>query len=227
MSNSIIERIDWKKQSLLPVVVQDSSSKQVLMLAYMNQESLRLSLDTNKAHYFSRSKERIWMKGESSGHTQTIKRFLLDCDSDTLLIEVEQKGVACHTGRESCFFTELKSGDTICDISVDVSKSYDIIDRLYHTIQERKSADKSSSWTATLLKSGDNAILKKVIEESGELCFAIKDSNEQEIIHESADLLYHVLVALASQDISPDRVKQELERRSGTSGIAEKQSRSR
>jgi phosphoribosyl-ATP pyrophosphohydrolase/phosphoribosyl-AMP cyclohydrolase len=195
------------------------------MMAYMNQEALSLSLSTKIAHYYSRSKQRIWKKGESSGHIQTIHSFLLDCDNDTLLIKVTQEGVACHTGRKSCFFTELESGAVTTDIEVSSESLYGVIDTLYHTIQERKFADPSSSWTAKLFAKGDNAILKKVVEEAGEFSFAYKDNDENEMIYEAADLTYHMLVALAAKNISPDRIKQELARRFDMSGIAEKNSR--
>lgn len=220
-----IDLIDWQKSDLLPVIVQESSTSEVLMMAYMNQEALQLSLETKVAHYFSRSKQRLWKKGESSGHLQHIDQFLLDCDNDTLLIKVRQEGVACHTGRKSCFFTNIESGDTISDPQIDTVATYGIVDELYHTILNRKNSDPSTSWTAKLLHSGDNMILKKVIEESGEFAFAIKDNDEKEIIYECADLVYHVLVALGSKNISPDRIKQELARRAGVSGIAEKNSR--
>jgi phosphoribosyl-ATP pyrophosphohydrolase/phosphoribosyl-AMP cyclohydrolase len=221
----IIERIDWQKISLLPVIVQDSTSQEVLMMAYMNKEALKLSLETKIAHYFSRSKQRIWKKGESSGHIQQIESFNIDCDNDTLLIKVVQNGVACHTGRRSCFFTELESGEITSEVEVKSEALYGVIDTLYHTIQERKKADPTTSWTAKLLSKGDNTILKKVVEEAGEFSFAYKDNDEHEIIYEAADLTYHVLVALAAKNISPDRVKQELARRFDMSGIAEKNSR--
>ena len=220
-----LNRVDWEKCELLPVIVQDVANKEVLMMAYMNKEALELSLSTKIAHYFSRSKQRIWKKGESSGHTQAIHSFSLDCDNDTLLIKVTQEGVACHTGRRSCFFTELESGETNSSVEVDTTAAYGVIDTLYHTIQERKNADPSSSWTAKLLSKGDNTILKKVVEESGEFCFAYKDNDENEMIYEAADLTYHMLVALAVKNISPDRIKQELARRFDMSGIAEKNSR--
>lgn len=221
----IIDKIDWQKIELLPVIVQDIQNSEVLMMAYMDKKALELSLSTNIAHYFSRSKQRLWKKGESSGHIQKIHSFNIDCDNDTLLIKVTQEGVACHTGRKSCFFTELKSGEINSEIEVSSEALYGVIDTLYHTIQERKNADPSTSWTAKLLSKGDNTILKKVVEEAGEFSFAYKDNDENEIIYEAADLTYHVLVALAAKNISPDRVKQELSRRFNISGIAEKNSR--
>ncbi|PHM18675.1 MAG: bifunctional phosphoribosyl-AMP cyclohydrolase/phosphoribosyl-ATP pyrophosphatase [Sulfuricurvum sp. PD_MW2] len=220
-----LDQIDWAKSELLPVIVQDSTTLEVLMMAYMNREALELSLSTRVAHYFSRSKQRLWKKGESSGHLQHIERFLLDCDNDTLLIMVRQEGVACHTGRKSCFFTDIETDQAISTPQIDTTATYGVIDELYHTILNRKNADPETSWTAKLLSKGDNAILKKVVEEAGEFSFAIKDGNENEIIYECADLVYHVLVALGHKNISPDRIKQELARRFGMSGIAEKNAR--
>ena len=220
-----INRIDWEKQELLPVIVQDVQNNEVLMMAYMDKQALELSLSTKIAHYFSRSKQRIWMKGESSGHTQEIQSFNLDCDNDTLLLKVKQNGVACHTGRKSCFFTELETGEAKGEVEVSSEELYGVIDTLYHTIQERKLADPDSSWTAKLMHKGDNTILKKVVEEAGEFSFAYKDNDEDEMIYEAADLTYHMLVALAVKNISPDRVKQELARRFEMSGITEKNSR--
>jgi len=223
--DAILNRVDWQKSELLPVIVQDEKNGEVLMMAYMNKEALELSLNTKIAHYFSRSKQRIWKKGESSGHIQKIHSFHIDCDNDTLLLKVTQEGVACHTGRRSCFFTELQSGEVTSKIEVSSEALYGVIDTLYHTIQERKNADPSSSWTAKLMSKGDNTILKKVVEEAGEFSFAYKDDDEDEMIYEAADLTYHMLVALAVKNISPDRIKQELARRFNMSGIAEKNSR--
>ncbi len=223
----ILNRVDWAKSELLPVIVQDDTTNEVLMMAYMNKEALQLSLETKLAHYFSRSKQRIWKKGESSNHLQHIHSFMIDCDNDTLLLKVKQDGVACHTGRKSCFFTELDSGEVTIEKSVETDAMYGVIDTLYHTILDRKNADPESSWTAKLFSKGENDILKKVIEEAGEFSFAVKDNDEDEIIYECADLTYHVMVALGYRNISPDRVKQELARRFGLSGITEKASRNK
>ena len=226
--NNIIDKIDFEKQGgLIPVIVQDNNSNEVLMLAYMNKKAVELTLNTNYAHYFSRSKQRIWKKGESSNHTQEIVSIKLDCDNDTLLLKVNQNGVACHTGRKSCFFTDLQTGITQDNIEVDTSFTYGVIDTLYHTIQERKNADPKQSWTAKLLQGDQNSMLKKIVEEAGEFTFAIKDDDEKEIIYEAADLTYHILVALASKNISPDRIKQELQKRFNMSGIEEKNSRTK
>lgn len=221
-----IDLIDWEKmEGLIPVVTQDVQTNEVLMLAYMNKEALELTLKTKKAHYFSRSKQRIWQKGESSGHTQEIEDILIDCDNDTLLLKVKQNGVACHTGRKSCFFTKLETKEEVSKVEVDTTAAYGVVDTLYHVIQDRKNDDPKKSYTAKLLKGKQNSMLKKIVEEAGEFTFAIKDNDTEEIIYEAADITYHVLVALASKNISPDRVKQELARRFGMSGIEEKNSR--
>ena len=222
----ILNKIDWEKMdNLIPVITQDATSNEVLMLAYMNQEALELTIKTNYAHYFSRSKQRIWKKGESSNHLQQIVEILVDCDNDTLLLKVNQEGVACHTGRKSCFFTNLTTNETVFDVQIDTTASYGVIDTLYHTICERKNDDPSKSYTAKLLTGKQNSMLKKIVEEAGEFTFAIKDDNTEEAIYEAADITYHVLVALASKNINPDRIKQELARRFGISGIEEKNSR--
>jgi phosphoribosyl-ATP pyrophosphohydrolase/phosphoribosyl-AMP cyclohydrolase len=219
-------KIDWEKQDgLVPVVTQDNTTNEVLMLAYMNKEALELTLQTSYAHYFSRSKQRLWKKGESSGHSQAIKSIMMDCDNDTILLKVEQKGVACHTGRKSCFFTNIQTGNKISDVEIDTTNAYGVIESLYQTIQSRKNESPDTSYTAKLLNGKENSMLKKIVEEAGEFTFAFKDNNKEELVYEAADLVYHCLVALASKNISPDQVKQELSRRFGLSGIEEKNSR--
>ncbi len=223
---NIIDQVDFEKQDgLIPVITQDNTTNEVLMLAYMNKEALELTLKTNYAHYFSRSRNRLWKKGESSNHTQEIVSIKIDCDNDTVLLKINQNGVACHTGRKSCFFTDLKTHEITSEVEVDTTEAYGIVDTLYHTIQSKKNDDPSTSYTAKLLQGKENSMLKKIVEEAGEFTFAVKDNDTDEIIYEGADLLYHSLVALASKNISPDRIKQEIARRFGLSGIAEKNSR--
>ena len=217
-------RIDWEKNPLLPAIAQDSKSNQVLMLAYMNEEAYNLTLETGFAHYFSRSKQRIWKKGESSGHTQKVEDLLIDCDADTILLKVEQKGVACHTGRESCFFTSVMQEREVLEPTVDINSKYSVVDTLDHTIVERKIGEGKKSWTKKLLDDKE-LLLSKIREEADELCVAINEESDEQVIYEAADLLYHSLVGLGLRDVSPDRVKQELQRRFGTSGITEKESR--
>lgn len=226
MMQNIINKIDWEKSNLLPVIAQDYETNEVLMLAYMNQEAFELTLETKTAHYFSRSKKRIWKKGESSGNIQIIKEMFIDCDDDTLLIKIEQVGgSACHTGRKSCFFTNILTNEVTLVVDNAAVSNYSITDQLYHVIQERKKADPQTSYVAKLLHKGENSILKKVVEEAGEFSFAVKDNDENEIIYEAADLAFHTLVALGYKNINPDRVDQELARRFGLSGIEEKNMR--
>lgn len=223
--------IKWDSNGLIPCIVQDSKTHEVLMLAYMNEEALELSLQTRIAHYYSRSKQRIWKKGETSGHIQEIQEILLDCDNDTILLRVAQRGAACHTGNATCFFKSIDLESKHCKQGLVMPQDlqqiekYGVLDILYHTLLERKESNPNLSYTASLFAKGENAIAKKIIEESGEFCFAFKDKNLHEIIYECADVFYHIFVALADREIHPDRIYQELARRMGKSGIEEKKSR--
>jgi len=220
----MIDKIDWSKQELIPAIVQDWATNKVLMLAYMNKKAVELTCSTMYAHYYSRSRQKMWKKGESSGNFQKVKEIYLDCDLDTILLKVEQiGGVACHTGRESCFFNRVDTKEAPSEILQNIN--YSISDKLYHVLQERKLANPETSYVASLFKKGENSILKKVVEEASEFSFAIKDDDKKEIVYECADLAFHTLVALAYKDINPDLIKQELERRFGLSGIEEKNSR--
>ncbi len=219
--------IDWNKNPLIPAIAQDHETSEVLMLAYMNEEAYNLTLGTGYAHYFSRSRHRIWKKGESSSHTQEVKDILLDCDADTVILKIKQNGVACHTGTKSCFFTSAMQDKVILEKEIDTDAIYGIIDTLYHTILERKNSPaEAKSWTKKLLDDKE-LMLSKIREEADEVCVAIEKESDEQVIYESADLLYHALVGLGSRDISPDRVKQELGRRFGLSGLAEKESRTK
>lgn len=179
---AILAQIAWDKSPLIPTIAQDSHTKEVLMLAYSSAESLRLSLEKGIAHYFSRSKNRLWQKGEESGNVQTIHAIHIDCDNDAILFLVNQKGFACHTGNMSCFFKKVDL-ESLAIQSLELpnlsaqnrTNPYHIIDNLYHILQERKFESADKSYTAKLYAKGENAICKKIIEESGEVCFAIKD----------------------------------------------------
>jgi len=216
--------VDFEKNGgLVPVIVQDAETNEVLMLAYMNEEALKLTQKTGFAHYFSRSRNKLWKKGESSGHTQEVKEILIDCDNDTILLKVKQNGVACHTGRKSCFFTNLQNNEVVLDKVKEIE--YNFIDKLYHTLLERKSANPETSYVSSLYHKGENSILKKVAEEAAEFCFAVKDDDKKEIIYEAADLMFHAMIALALKNIHPEAILEELKRREGVSGIEEKRNR--
>lgn len=238
VSGELASRLDWDKSPLIPAVVQDSSTKEVLMLAFMDKQALQLTLESGYMHYFSRSKNRIWKKGERSGHTQKVESIALDCDNDALLFSITQAGAACHTGHKSCFFHKLDSSklsalesktleSNALDSSSkahtsDLSQVYGIMDTLYHTLLERKGAPESSSYTASLYAKGVNGFGKKIIEEAGEVLLALKDKDSVQIVYECADLLYHILVGLAYYNIHPEQVLAELQRRLGLSGLEEK-----
>jgi len=218
-------QINWQKTPLIPAIAQDHKTNEILMLAYMNEEAYNLTLNTGYAHYFSRSKQRIWKKGESSNHTQEVKDMLLDCDADTLILKIHQNGVACHTGTKSCFFTSVIQEKIVLEQEVDTTAMYGVVDTLYHTVLERKNdTNTKKSWTKKLLNDKE-LMLSKIREEADEVCVAINEESDEQVIYESADLLYHTVVGLGYRDISPDRVKQELARRFGMSGIEEKESR--
>lgn len=237
-SGELADKLDWDKSPLIPAVVQDSSTKEVLMLAFMDKQALQLTLESGYMHYFSRSKNRIWKKGERSGHTQKVESIALDCDNDALLFSITQVGAACHTGHKSCFFHKLDSSklsalesktleSSALDSSSkahtsDLSQVYGIMDTLYHTLLERKSVPESSSYTASLYAKGVNGFGKKIIEEAGEVLLALKDKDSAQIVYECADLLYHILVGLAYYNIHPEQVLAELQRRLGLSGLEEK-----
>jgi phosphoribosyl-ATP pyrophosphohydrolase/phosphoribosyl-AMP cyclohydrolase len=215
---------------LIPAVIQDVRNKDVLMLAYMNAESLQLSLETGETHFWSRSRKQLWHKGETSGHIQKIKAIFVDCDQDTLLVEVEQVDVACHTGKRSCFFETLweanlsEGGEAV---SAPGEHGVPILEALSQTILERKAHPSQKSYTSSLFEGGLDLILKKVAEESGEFIISGKNGQEREIVHEAADLLYHILVALGYYGIPIKQIEEELKKRTSQSGLAEKKSRSR
>ena len=173
--------LKFDEKGLIPAVVQDVDTKEVLMLAYMNKESMKKTLIEKRACYFSRSREKLWTKGETSGNTQEVVEFYFDCDKDTILLLVKQKGVACHTGEYSCFFNEV-----LCDEEV---LKGELIDRLYELIKDRKNNPKEGSYTNYLFDKGLDKILKKVGEESAEVIIGAKNENKNEIIYEIKDEL--------------------------------------
>ena len=186
-------------ESLIPVVVQDIKNNNVLMLAYMNDEALELTKKTGFMHYWSRSRNAIWKKGETSGNFQKCIELMTDCDNDAILARVEQTGVACHTGTYSCF-------------SKDPIRQNDIVSTLWRVFDDRKSGGNEGSYTYKLLKNR-NLLLKKIAEESSEVIIAAKDKQRKEIVYEAGDLLYHLMVLLYDEGITVDEIYQELEGR--------------
>ena len=217
-----LSHLKWDKQGLIPAVIQDWRSGAMLMLAYMNAESLRLTLEKKTVHFWSRWRSRIWEKGETSGNKLILKDMFVDCDGDTLLVKAEPLGPTCHTNERTCFFMRVREDGT-----VDVEKTADgfgagILDKLYQTVQDRKAHPSAESYTSKLLTGGVDKVLKKVVEEAGEVALAAKGGKKDEIVYETADLLFHMLVALGYHDVSPDEVYRELANRYGTSGLKAK-----
>ncbi len=203
-----MERIEWDEQGLVPVIVQDARTSEVLMLAYANAEALARTLESSEAHFWSRSRQALWRKGETSGHTQRVLEVRCDCDADVLLYLVEPRGPACHTGERTCFFRTLaKPGDA------GPEEERFGIPELVALLRDRKEHPREGSYTCSLLAAGENLILKKVAEEAVEVVIAAKGEGHERLISEVADLVYHVLVLLLQQDIGWPEVEAELARR--------------
>lgn len=214
-----LEQIKFDDAGLVPAVVQDENG-QVLMLAYMNEESLQKTLETGFTCFYSRSRKCLWKKGETSGNLQRVKEIAYDCDGDTLLVRVHQTGVACHTGTYSCFTNPLleKSNSiaTLADQTTPNQALSTILNDLYAVIKDRKLNPVEGSYTNYLFKSGQDKILKKIGEEAAETIIASKNMDKEELLYEMGDLWYHCLVLLAFHNISPNELMAELQnRRSG------------
>lgn len=192
------------EQGLLPVIVQHYKTKDVLMLAYMNEEAFDKTIKTGKMTYYSRSRNALWVKGETSGHFQYVKSLTIDCDKDTLLAKVDQIGAACHTGNPTCFFQPLVGTDD------EKANPQRIFEHVYHTIVDRKQNPKEGSYTNYLFEKGIDKILKKVGEEATETVIAAKNPNLEELKYEVADLLYHLMVLMVERGLSWEDITQEL-----------------
>ena len=215
----ILNKVKFDENGLVPVVVQESKTGQVLMVAYMNRFALEKTIKTQMAHYWSRSRKKLWLKGETSKHYQYVKSIGIDCDEDTLLLKVEQQEAACHTGHFSCFYRELKDEGieekeqkVFNPEEVYVDKKQ-IINELYDVIVDRSINPKEGSYTNYLFEKGLDKILKKVGEEAAEVIIASKNKAKDEIIYEIADLFYHILVLMVERGIKPDDILHELEKR--------------
>jgi phosphoribosyl-ATP pyrophosphohydrolase/phosphoribosyl-AMP cyclohydrolase len=194
--------LTYNQEGLIPAIAQDIATGKVLMLAYMNEEAVQLTLEKKIAHYFSRSRQKLWLKGESSGNIQEVKGFYYDCDNDTILLKVNQVGVACHTGSYSCFFNEVFD-------EPDMSRT---LDNLYEVILDRRVHPKEGSYTNYLFEKGIDKILKKVGEESAEVIIGAKNTRE-ELIYEASDLVYHLMVLLVNEGVTLGDLYGELTKR--------------
>ncbi len=192
------------EQGLIPVIVQHYKSQEVLMLAYMNQEAFDHTIKTGKMTYYSRSRQCLWTKGETSGHYQYVKSLTIDCDLDTLLAKVDQVGAACHTGNPTCFFQPLAGND------FDETNPLKVFESVYDTIVDRKEHPKEGSYTNYLFEKGIDKILKKVGEEATEIVIAAKNPNPEEVKYEVSDFLYHVMVLMVERGITWEDIIREL-----------------
>ena len=210
----MIDQIKFDNNGLVPVIVQDESSKEVLMLSYANREALEKTLEVKQAHYYSRSRKELWHKGATSGHIQYIQDVRYDCDSDTVLYLVHQEGVACHTGNYSCFYRGLKEkGSALPNLQQSLKEKESVLSNLQQLIAHRRTHPKEGSYTNYLFEKGVDKILKKVGEETAEIIIAAKNGSKSETVYETADLLYHLTVLLTALDIDWSDVMAELQSR--------------
>lgn len=209
-----LSEIKFDENGLVPVIVQDTDTGKVLMLAYANSTAIEKTLETSRSHFWSRSRNKIWMKGEESGNTQHVESVYFDCDGDTLLYMVSQKGVACHTGEETCFFRTIDGRTERPRLSHDRE---DYIKKVFEVITDRKNNPDSGSYVSSLLEDDIERILKKIGEESSETIIAALRDNRQELVYEMTDLWFHSLVLLSKMGLNPDDINNELRRRFGKS----------
>ncbi|ACV61668.1 phosphoribosyl-ATP diphosphatase [Desulfofarcimen acetoxidans DSM 771] len=230
-----ITKLKYDRSGLIPAIVQDYATREVLMVAYMNQEAVEKTLTTLETWFWSRSRQKFWHKGESSGNVQKVREIYHDCDKDTLLVLVDQKGAACHEGYYSCFHYRINRD---CTVEIVGEQQFDpdevygkisenkeqaketvptagagVLDELYGVILDRKEKMPEGAYTSYLFDKGLDKILKKVGEESAEVILAAKNKDKHELVKESADLLYHLLVMLAEQGVMPGEVFAELKQR--------------
>jgi len=216
---AVVEQIKWDEAGLVPAIVQDQLSKEVLMMAYMNKESLAKSVESGETWFWSRSRSELWHKGATSGHTQRIVSMHYDCDGDTLLVRVQQEGAACHTGRYSCFYNEIEGVAGSVELRADVPKSeaaadrFAMISQLESVIAQRYVERPEGAYTTYLFEKGVDKILKKVGEESAEVIIAAKNKDNDELRCETSDLIFHLMVLLRERGLPLDDVMAELGRR--------------
>jgi phosphoribosyl-ATP pyrophosphohydrolase/phosphoribosyl-AMP cyclohydrolase len=218
LSHGAADRFKFDGEGLLPAVIQDWLDGTVLMVGYMNQEALEKTVATKKVHFWSRSRNKLWEKGEASGHTLHVKEFFVDCDRDTILVKAQPAGPTCHTGERACFFSRIDEQGQIVHRNVHDAQGA-ILENVLRTIRDRRSNPQTGSYTAKLFQGGHDTILKKVAEEAGEVLLASKGGKREEIVYEVADLFFHTLMVLGYHDVSLLDIYEELGRRFGQSGL--------
>lgn len=196
-----IDQLKFDEKGLIPAVIVEAGTHRLLLVAYMNRESLKISMETGKTCFWSRSRQELWTKGETSGNYQHIVSITADCDLDTLKVVVEKDGPACHTGAETCFFNPVYQSEEKSDFTMDA---------LMELIRGRKTNPQEGSYTTYLFRKGLDKILKKIGEESTEVIIAAKDNDPKETIYEISDLVYHVMVMMIEQEISLEDIRREL-----------------
>ncbi|MEI6102260.1 MAG: bifunctional phosphoribosyl-AMP cyclohydrolase/phosphoribosyl-ATP diphosphatase HisIE, partial [Eubacteriales bacterium] len=204
---ALIEEIQFDEKGLVPAIAQSAETGVVLMQAFMNEEAVRKTFETGFAHYYSRSRQKLWKKGEQSGNTQKIASISMDCDYDSVLLKVHQLGPACHTGEYTCFHHAVLEGDA------QEADSSAILEELYAIVSDRKANPKEGAYTTYLFEKGIDKILKKVGEETAEVIIASKIPGTDELRYEAADLLYHLTVLLCEKGLEPKEVFRELKNR--------------
>ena len=197
------------EKGLIPAIVQDATTGQILMLGFVSEDSLKLTFENSQVWFYSRSRDSLWHKGETSGNFLTVKSISVDCDNDALLLEVIPEGPTCHTGETSCFFTKMEAIPNFLPKPTQTN----ILEELYEVILSRKKLGTSESYTSELLNSGTGRIAQKVIEEAGESAIAATQGAKEELISEVSDLFYHTLVLLADSDLQPNDIWAELGKR--------------
>jgi len=205
-------------QGLLPAVVQDWLDGTVLMVGYMNQEAIAKTLAIKTVHFWSRSRSKLWEKGETSGHKLHVKELFVDCDRDTILVKAQPVGPTCHTGERACFFSRLDGCGSIAEEKTQDSAG-GILESVLRTIRARRANPQAGSYTTKLFEGGHDKILKKVAEEAGEVLLASKGGKKEEIVYEIADLFFHTLMVLGYHGLSLQEIYQELGKRFGKSGL--------
>lgn len=203
----LVKKVNFEKaKGLVPVVVQDASNNKVLMQAFMNEEALRLTLTSGRMHFWSRSRGRIWLKGEESGHHSLLQNAILDCDNDAILFKVQQIGAVCHTGQETCFHKPIVAEEKHV---VDAK----IVERIFEVVVDRIKNPTKESYVSRLTAKGEDAVLRKVGEETVELILATKGNSPEEIIHEATDIIFHIVVLFAQKGLKLQGIFEELEHR--------------
>ncbi|MEG2338983.1 MAG: bifunctional phosphoribosyl-AMP cyclohydrolase/phosphoribosyl-ATP diphosphatase HisIE [Clostridium sp.] len=196
-------QVKYDDKGLVPAIIQCVSSGKVLMLGYMNEEALNKTLETKKVWFYSRSRQKLWMKGETSSNEQIVKSIKIDCDNDAILVEVESMGPICHTGSSTCFFNEEYK-----------EKEFEsVVDKLYNLILDRQNNPVEGSYTNYLLEKGVDKILKKVGEEASEVIIGAKNNSKEEMSYEISDLVYHLLVLMVDRGLKIDDIIEELKKR--------------